>query len=75
MALGIAGQPIEFESVDDKPVTIVILLVSPTDQTGPHIQALAAISRMMIDDQFRQKLEKADSAQQAYELLSTKESQ
>jgi fructose-specific phosphotransferase system IIA component len=75
MALGIAGQPIEFESVDDKPVTIIILLVSPTDQTGPHIQALAAISRMMIDEQFRQKLEQADSAEHAYELLSTKESQ
>jgi fructose-specific phosphotransferase system IIA component len=75
MALGIANEPIEFESVDDKPVKIIILLVSPTDQTGPHIQALAKISRLMIDDQFRQKLEKAESAEQAYELLSNKESQ
>ena len=38
MALGIAHEPIEFESVDGHPVTIIILLVSPTDQTGPHIQ-------------------------------------
>ena len=44
MALGIAQDPIDFESVDGHPVTIIILLVSPTDQTGPHIQALAAIS-------------------------------
>lgn len=41
MALGIAQQPVDFESIDRKPVFIVILLVSPLDQTGPHIQAFA----------------------------------
>jgi len=75
MAVGIAGNPIDFESVDGKPVTIVILLVSPADQTGPHIQALAKISRLMLDEQFKQKLEKAGSAQEAYELLSDKENE
>ncbi|MFB0525435.1 MAG: PTS sugar transporter subunit IIA, partial [Phycisphaerae bacterium] len=59
MAIGIAHEPIDFESVDGKPVTIVILLVSPADQTGPHIQALARISRLMLDEQFKQSLEKA----------------
>ena len=75
MAIGIAAEPIDFESVDDKPVTIVILLVSPTDQTGPHIQALAQISKLMIDEQFRQNLEHAESAEKVYELLSSKENE
>jgi fructose-specific phosphotransferase system IIA component len=75
MAIGIANEPIDFESVDGKPVTIVILLVSPTDQTGPHIQALARISRLMLDEQFRQSLEKAGSAEELYELLSKKENE
>jgi fructose-specific phosphotransferase system IIA component len=75
MALGIANQPIDFASVDGKPVTIVILLVSPTDQTGPHIQALARISRLMLDTQFKQALVKAGSAEQAYELISNKENE
>ena len=75
MAIGIASEPIDFESVDGKPVTIVILLVSPANQTGPHIQALAKISRLMLDEQFRQKLEQASSAQQVYEILSEKENE
>ncbi|MHC4658305.1 MAG: PTS sugar transporter subunit IIA [Planctomycetota bacterium] len=75
MALGIANEPIDFQSVDAKPVTIIILLVSPTDQTGPHIQALAKISRLMLDTQFKQALVKATSAEQAYELLSNKENE
>ena len=73
MSLGVAGEPIDFESVDGKPVTIIILLVSPADQTGPHIQALARISRLMLDEEFKEGLEKASSAEQAYELLSNKE--
>jgi mannitol/fructose-specific phosphotransferase system IIA component (Ntr-type) len=75
MALGIAREPIDFESVDGKPVTIVILLVSPVDQTGPHIQALAKISRLMLDEQFRQTLANAHTADEVYQLLSAKENQ
>ncbi|UCC96391.1 MAG: PTS sugar transporter subunit IIA [Phycisphaerales bacterium] len=75
MAIGIAGEPIEFQSVDGKPVTILILLVSPADQTGPHIQALARISRLMLKEDFRQNLEQAASAEQVYELLSNYESE
>ena len=75
MALGITAAPLEFESVDGKPVSIVILLVSPADQTGPHIQALARISRLMLDEEFKAALEKAPSSQVAYELLSNRENQ
>lgn len=75
MAIGIAGEPIDFASVDGKPVTIVILLVSPANQTGPHIQALARISRLMLDEQFKAKLEKATSADDVYELLNNKENE
>ncbi len=73
MALGITQDPIDFDSVDRKPVHIVILLVSPADQTGPHIQALARISRLMLDHDFKTALEKAPSAEAAYELMSQRE--
>jgi fructose-specific phosphotransferase system IIA component len=75
MAMGIAAEPIDFASVDGRPVAIVILLVSPVDQTGPHIQALASISRLMLDESFRKELENADSAEQLYELLTCKENE
>ncbi|UCD50097.1 MAG: PTS sugar transporter subunit IIA [Phycisphaerales bacterium] len=75
MALGVTKEPIEFQSVDDKPVTIVILLVSPLDQTGPHIQALAQISRLMLDEKFKSALEQAPSAEAAYKLLSEREAE
>ncbi len=73
IAIGIAHEPIEFNSIDGKPVTILILLVSPANQTGPHIQALATISRLMLNEEFRQQLEKATSSDEAYELLNNQE--
>jgi fructose-specific phosphotransferase system IIA component len=75
MAVGIAADPIEFASIDNKPVNIIVLLVSPMDKTGPHIQALASISRLLLDDQFKAKLEKASSPEEVYQLISTKENQ
>ncbi|MBN1127213.1 MAG: PTS sugar transporter subunit IIA [Sedimentisphaerales bacterium] len=73
MAMGIAGTPIEYDSIDNKPVKIICLLVSPNTQTGPHIQALARISRLMLDEEFKAKLEKAANSETVYELISTKE--
>lgn len=75
MAIGIAGEPIDFASIDNKPVTIVVMLVSPPDKTGPHIQALARISRLLLDEQFKAKLEKASSPAEVYQLISAKESE
>ena len=51
------------------------MLISPVDQTGPHIQALAKISRLMLDESFRTKLQQATSAAEVCELLSSKENE
>jgi fructose-specific phosphotransferase system IIA component len=75
VGMGIAHKPIEFDSIDGRPVTIIILLISAIDKTGPHIQALATISRLMLDEEFKQRLEMAGSPQEAYKLLQEKESQ
>ena len=74
MSIGIAKEPIDFASVDGKPVRIILLLVSPVDQTGPHIQALAQISRLMLDENFKGKLENAETAEEVHELIRSKES-
>lgn len=75
MAVGTAHEPIDFASADGKPVGIVILLVSPVDQTGPHIQALARISRLMLDEKFRRSFRQAVSADELYQLISSKENE
>jgi mannitol/fructose-specific phosphotransferase system IIA component (Ntr-type) len=59
IALGKPAQPIDFDSVDRKGVSVIVLLASPLDKTGPHIRALAWISRLLTIESFRTALEAA----------------
>ena len=73
MAAGQPAEPIDFQSVDGRPVKFIVLLVSPPDQTGPHIQALAKISRLMNIEQFRTKIEDVTTAQELHDAITAAE--
>jgi fructose-specific phosphotransferase system IIA component len=73
MAIGKAGTPIDFQSIDGRPVTLIWLLTSPPDKTGPHIHALARISRLMTIDKFRQALAVAKTSQEVFDLIVKQE--
>jgi fructose-specific phosphotransferase system IIA component len=75
MAIGRPAQPIDFQSIDGKPVTIIWLLSSPLDKTSSHIHALARISRLMTIDKFRRDLNAAQSGQEMFDIISQQESQ
>lgn len=75
MAIGRPRQPIEFRAIDGRPVDLIILLASPLDQTGPHIQALAKISRMLTDETLRGAMKNADTGEQLYRLIADHEKQ
>jgi fructose-specific phosphotransferase system IIA component len=73
MAVGKAATPIDFQSIDGRPVSLIWLLSSPPDKTGPHIHALARISRLMQVDKFRQQLAAATTPQQMYDAIVQQE--
>jgi len=73
MAIGRAGTPIDFQAIDGRPVTIIWMLASPPDKTGPHIHALARISRLMTIDKFRASLLQAKTPQEAYDIIIAQE--
>lgn len=73
MALGRPAQPIDFGSIDHKPVKLIVLLASPADKTSDHIQALGRISRLMADPKFRVAAFTAPSAQSLYDQFAQAE--
>ena len=74
MAVGKAVVPIDFQAIDGRPVVWIWLLTSPPDKTGPHIHALARISRLMTIDKFRHALAGAASPQAVHEIIRQQES-
>src|SRR5256714_2099184 len=75
MAVGKAATPIDFQSIDGRPVSLIWLLASPNEKTGPHIHALARISRLMTIDAFRQSLANAKTAQEVFDAIVKQENQ
>ena len=73
MAIGRAGTPIDFQAIDGRPVQIIWMLASPPDKTGPHIHALARISRLMTMDKFRQALATAKTSQEIFDIIVQQE--
>ena len=57
--LGISKQGIQFDSLDGEPAHIFFLLIAPVDSAGPHLKALARISRLLKDKYIRESLKSA----------------
>lgn len=74
MAIGRPASPIDFQSIDGRPVNLIWLLASPPDKTGPHIHALARISRLMTIERFRLALAGATSSQALFDCIVQQES-
>lgn len=67
-AFGVTAQPIPYQSLDDKPVRLVFLLVGKDNLVGPHIKLLSRISRLMNKEEFRKRLLETTSPQ---EIITT----
>ncbi len=55
-AFGLSTKGVDFDSLDGEPAYIFFLLVAPQDSAGPHLKALARISRLLKDKYFRDTL-------------------
>ena len=69
-ALGISKRGINFDSLDGEPAYIFFLLIAPIDSAGPHLKALAKISRILKDKYFRENLKTAKDAKSILDLVS-----
>jgi len=55
-AFGVSKRGVDFDSLDGEPAYIFFLLIAPEDSAGPHLKALARISRLLKDKYFRDSL-------------------
>lgn len=71
--LGVKKEGIDFAALDEQPVFLFFLLVSPPDVSGPHIRALAHISRLLRHDSLRKTLINAESVSEVLRLITEEE--
>ena len=68
-ALGISKEGVNFDSLDGSPAHIFFLLLAPIDSAGPHLKALARISRLLKDKFIRDSLVKVQTKKEVLEII------
>lgn len=70
-AFGRSEKGINFESIDNQPVHLLFLLVAPIDSAGPHLMALARISRLLKNKDFREELINAEGKSEILKMYES----
>ena len=73
-ACAVSLQGLDFEAADGEPATLFILLVSPESLRGPHVKALANVSRLLKEESVRDSLRASESPAQFLATLRDAES-
>jgi len=68
-ACGVSPTGMEFDSMDGEPATLFILLVSPESLRGPHVKALANVSRLFKEESVRNALRESRTPQEFMSVL------
>ena len=69
MAVGLFGKGVDFETIDDEPVRLLFLVISPNAAPAEHLRSLAAISRWVKADHHVERILEVGEPQAIFELL------
>jgi fructose-specific phosphotransferase system IIA component len=69
IVVGISKKGVDFEAQDGQPSHLFFLMIAPTTESGPHVQAIAKIVKMIKVPGFREKLLKATRPEQIIEAM------
>ncbi|OJX49282.1 PTS sugar transporter subunit IIA [Devosia sp. 66-22] len=62
--------PVDFESVDDQPVDLVMMLLAPVGAGADHLKALARVARVLRTDSVAESLRRANDPKRLYAILT-----
>jgi len=69
-AFGLSKRGVDFDSLDGELAYIFFLLVAPQDSAGPHLKALARISRILKDKYLRDTLRTCSDDKSVIKIIS-----
>ena len=70
IAFGRSKQGVEFDSLDKEPVYLFFMLAAPKQDVGAYLKALAELSRLLKEEEFRIALLDAESNRQVIDIIS-----
>jgi PTS system nitrogen regulatory IIA component len=69
LGFGLSRSGVDFESMDGRPTHIFFLLLTPENSAGLHLRLLARISRMLKNEEFKQRLMQVENANDVLDII------
>lgn len=73
LASMIVRNGVDYESLDDEPAYLFFLIAAPADGNNVHLEVLSRLSRLLMDDVFRENLMNAKTAEEYMTIIDTAE--
>lgn len=70
ICVGISSKGVNFDSLDQEPVNIIMLLISHQKEAGLHLKMLAFLARVLRDKYFVQQLKNVETSEDALVLIN-----
>ena len=66
---------VEFEALDDEPVTLLFLIAAPNTEDNVHLDVLSKLSVMLMDEEFTESLRNASSVDEFMDIIDRADSE
>ena len=67
--VAVTPKGVPFDSVDNDPVNVLVMLISPQERPSEHLRALEGVSRCLKDKNFVRSMREATTPQQIWDLI------
>lgn len=75
LAMGRSTEGIDYESMDGEPSHLFFMIAAPAGADNTHIETLARLTQLLLDDDFRISLEKAETPNEVLDIINKKEAE
>lgn len=73
LAAMVVRDGVDYESLDDEPADLIFMIAAPETGANVHLEALAKLSTILMDTEFKEALVKAETAEQFIQMIDKKE--
>ena len=75
LAARVIKNGVEFEALDDEPVTLLFLIAAPNTEDNIHLDVLSKLSVMLMDEEFTESLRNASSVDEFMDIIDKADSE
>ncbi|NRR03897.1 PTS sugar transporter subunit IIA [Brevibacillus sp. RS1.1] len=73
IAYGFSKEGVDFDSLDNQKAHLFFMIAATENANQAHLETLALLSQMLMDEAFRQELTRAETKEQVLEIITRKE--